>query len=41
MPARRLTAFDPGAGHLNEEVRAFVDFTVEKFGPGKAPWVET
>ena len=29
----------PHTQHLSAKVRAFVDFTVEEFGPGKAPWL--
>ena len=41
VPALTLHAIYPHSRHLAAKVRAFVDFTVEKFGPGKAPWVET
>lgn len=40
VPALTLHAIYPHSRHLAAKVRAFVDFTVEKFGPGKAPWVE-
>lgn len=39
VPPLTLHAIYPHARHLAAKVRAFVDFTVEKFGPGKAPWV--
>ncbi|WP_421863505.1 LysR family transcriptional regulator [Parvibaculum sp.] len=39
VPALTLHAIYPHSRHLAAKVRAFVDFTVEKFGPGKAPWV--
>ncbi|PKP77649.1 MAG: LysR family transcriptional regulator [Alphaproteobacteria bacterium HGW-Alphaproteobacteria-3] len=39
MPPLTLHVIYPHARHLAAKVRAFVDFTVEKFGPGKAPWV--
>lgn len=39
VPALTLHVIYPHARHLAAKVRAFVDFTVEKFGPGKAPWV--
>ncbi|MEN6542946.1 LysR family transcriptional regulator [Parvibaculum sp.] len=29
----------PHTRHLSAKVRAFVDFAVEEFGPGKAPWI--
>tara|TARA_R110002110_G_scaffold14704_4_gene67748 strand:+ start:4117 stop:5031 length:915 start_codon:yes stop_codon:yes gene_type:complete len=40
VPPLTLHVIYPHARHLAAKVRAFVDFTVEKFGPGKAPWVE-
>jgi DNA-binding transcriptional LysR family regulator len=39
MPPLTLHVIYPHARHLAAKVRAFVDFTAEKFGPGKAPWV--
>ncbi|MEQ8267319.1 MAG: LysR family transcriptional regulator [Parvibaculum sp.] len=39
VPALTLHVIYPHARHLAAKVRAFVDFTAEKFGPGKAPWV--
>lgn len=39
VPPLTLHAIYPHTRHLAAKVRAFVDFTVEKFGPGKAPWV--
>jgi DNA-binding transcriptional LysR family regulator len=39
VPALTLHAIYPHTRHLSAKVRAFVDFSVEKFGPGKAPWV--
>lgn len=39
VPPLTLHAIYPHTRHLSAKVRAFVDFTVEKFGPGKAPWV--
>ncbi|MBO6693318.1 MAG: LysR family transcriptional regulator, partial [Parvibaculum sp.] len=39
VPPLTLHAIYPHSRHLAAKVRAFVDFTVEKFGPGKAPWV--
>ncbi len=41
VPALTLHAIYPHSRHLAAKVRACVDVTVEKFGPGKAPWVET
>jgi DNA-binding transcriptional LysR family regulator len=38
MPPLTLHAIYPHSRHLSAKTRAFVDFTVEKFGPGKAPW---
>ena len=38
VPPLTLHVIYPHARHLAAKVRAFVDFTVEKFGPGKAPW---
>lgn len=40
VPPLTLHAIYPHTRHLAAKVRAFVDFSVEKFGPGKAPWVE-
>lgn len=34
-----LHAIYPHSRHVAAKVRAFVDFMVEKFGPGRAPWV--
>mgnify|MGYP000901730531 CR=1 FL=1 len=34
-----LHAIYPHSRHVTAKVRAFVDFMVEKFGPGKAPWL--
>lgn len=31
----------PHSRHVTAKVRAFVDFMVEKFGPGRAPWLFT
>ncbi len=39
VPALTLHVLYPHSRHLAAKVRAFVDFSVEKFGPGKAPWV--
>lgn len=39
VPALTLHVIYPHSRHLAAKVRAFVDFSVEKFGPGKAPWV--
>jgi DNA-binding transcriptional LysR family regulator len=39
MPPLRLHVIYPHARHLSAKVRAFVDFAVEHFGPGKARWV--
>lgn len=38
VPPISLHVIYPHARHLAAKVRAFVDFTVEKFGPGRAPW---
>lgn len=38
VPSLTLHAIYPHARHLSAKTRAFVDFTVEKFGPGRAPW---
>lgn len=38
MPPLTLHVLYPHSRHMPAKVRAFVDFTVEKFGPGKAPW---
>jgi DNA-binding transcriptional LysR family regulator len=40
VPALTLHAIYPHTRHLSAKVRAFVDFSVEKFGPGKAPWLQ-
>lgn len=39
VPPLTLHVIYPHARHLAAKVRAFVDFTVETFGPGKAPWL--
>ncbi|MDO8839270.1 MAG: LysR family transcriptional regulator [Parvibaculum sp.] len=38
MPPLTLHVIYPHARHLSAKVRAFVDFAVEHFGPGKARW---
>jgi len=38
MPSLRLHVIYPHTRHLSAKVRAFVDFAVEHFGPGKARW---
>ncbi|WP_339830417.1 LysR family transcriptional regulator [uncultured Parvibaculum sp.] len=38
MPPLRLHVIYPHARHLSAKVRAFVDFAVEHFGPGRARW---
>jgi len=39
VPPLTLHVIYPHARLLAAKVRAFVDFTAEKFGPGRAPWV--
>jgi len=38
LPPLTLHVIYPHTRHLSAKVRAFVDFTVEEFGPGKARW---